>query len=143
MNAAQLRADFPEFANITTFPDASVNFWLSVAVLSLDPLRWDTMLDVGTELFVAHHLALSAREAETVAAGGIPGAVKGIVTNKAVDKVSVGMDASSVSLTDGGFWNMTTYGIQFLQLARMIGAGGIQVGAGGTPPGVPFPGSLG
>lgn len=126
MDTTQVRKDFPEFADPAKYPESSVKFWLSIAALTLNADRWGSLLDLGTELFVVHHLVLAARDALGGAAG-IPGKVEGIVSSKAVDKVSVGYDAGSVSLTDAGFYNMSVYGIRFLQLARMIGAGGIQL----------------
>lgn len=128
ITAAQLRQDFPEFADAATYPDSAVAFWLSVAVITLPADRWTTLLDVGTELFVAHHLVLAAQAAEDVAAGATPGEVTGPATAKAVDKVSVSYDVGNVSLENGGFWNMSAYGIRFLQMARMIGAGPVQLG---------------
>jgi hypothetical protein len=128
ITAAQLRQDFPEFASAETYPDPAIAFWLNVAVITLPADRWDTLLPVGTELFVAHHLVLAAQAADDVAIGATPGDVTGPVTSKAVDKVSVSYDVGNVSLENGGFWNLSTYGIRFLQLARMIGAGPVQLG---------------
>jgi hypothetical protein len=123
---ATLRAQFPEFTDPVAYTDAAIGLWLSVSVLLLDPNRWDTLIDTGTSLFICHHLTLAARDQQVAAAGGIPGAVQGIMTAKAVDKVSAGYDAQSVLLTDGDFWNMSSYGIQFLNMARLLGAGGVQ-----------------
>ncbi|TJZ75585.1 DUF4054 domain-containing protein [Chitiniphilus eburneus] len=127
MDAQQFRTDFPEFANTSTYPTATVDFWLSLAEKMLPPDRWCDLWGHGLELFTAHHLALGAANQRAAAVGGIPGQVKGPATSKAVDKVSAGYDSGAVTLTDGGFWNLTTYGIEFLQLARMVGAGGIQL----------------
>lgn len=126
--ASQLRTDFPEFTDQTVYPDSSVNMWLGVAAITLPEDRWGAWWVLGQELFACHHLVLAAQAAEDVADGNTPGEVTGATTSKAVDKVSVGYDASAVTLTDGGFWNMTRYGIQFLQFARMIGSGGAQLG---------------
>lgn len=136
MDTTQVRTDFPEFTDPAKYPESAVKFWLSVAGLMLNADRWGTLLDVGTELFVAHHLVLAARDAASGAAGGTPGGVQGVVASKTVDKVSVSYDSASVSLTDAGFWNMTSYGIRFLQFARMMGAGGMQVGSGSSAPGI-------
>ena len=76
---------------------------------------------------MAHNLALAAGNQLAAMVGGAPGQIKGPVTSKSVDKVSVGYDSGAVALQDGGFFNLTTYGIQFLQLARMVGTGGIQL----------------
>lgn len=128
MDAATFRQDFPEFTDTTAYPDSSVTFWLGVASISLPEDRWGAWWGLGQELFAAHHIVLAAQAVDDVSLGTTPGEVVGPTTAKAVDKVSVGMDAASVTLTDGGFWNMTRYGVQFLQFARMVGAGGIQLG---------------
>lgn len=128
ITATQLRADFPEFSDTTKYADATINFWLSVAVITLSESRWGTLLPVGTELFVAHHLVTQALASEDSDVGITPGEVVGPTTAKAVDKVSISMDASAVALEDAGFWNSSLYGIRFMQFARMIGAGGIQLG---------------
>ena len=44
-----------------------------------------------------------------------------------MDKVTNSYDTKSVSLTDAGFWNMSMYGVQLMQLARLVGAGPIQL----------------
>ena len=127
MDATQFRQDFPEFADTTKYPDSSVNLWLTLAGKTLAEDRWCDYLDIGTELFVAHNLALAAVNQLFASVGGAPGQIKGPVTSKSVDKVSVGYDSGAVALQDGGFFNLTTYGIQFLQYARMVGTGGIQL----------------
>ncbi|KAF1069148.1 MAG: hypothetical protein GAK45_01169 [Pseudomonas citronellolis] len=127
MDAAKFRQDFSEFVDPDKYPDSVVNFWLSLASVTLPADRWCDYLDAGIELFTAHNLALAAGNQATAAVGGTPGQVKGPLTAKAVDKVSAGYDSGAATLEDGGFFNLTTYGIQFLQLARMIGSGGIQL----------------
>lgn len=127
MDAAQFRTDFPEFADTTKYPDSAVNLWLSLGEKTLAPDRWCDYLDLGLELFIAHNLAIAAGNQLAASVGGAPGQVKGPLTSKSVDKVSAGYDTGAVALQDGGFFNLTTYGIQYLQLARMVGTGGIQL----------------
>jgi hypothetical protein len=127
MDAATFRADFPVFANPAIFPDSQINFQIDLAVIRLPECRWTTLLPYGIELFVAHNLSLARAAQIAAAAGAAPGALNGPVTSKAVDKVSYSMDPSLVALTDGGYWNLTSFGVEFLQLARMIGAGPIQL----------------
>lgn len=117
MNVAGFRAAYPEFADAIRYPDQSIAAQLTVAAIRLPSDRWDTLLDTGVGLFVAHALSVINRGASIIAPQ----------SSKAVDKVSVSYDTAAVSLVDGGYWNATAYGIQFLQLARMIGAGGIQL----------------
>jgi hypothetical protein len=128
MDATTFRQDFPEFTDPVTYSDATVTFWLGVAAISLPSDRWGAWWNLGQELFAAHHLVLAAQSSDDASLGITPGEVSGPVTAKSVDKVSASMDASAVTLEDGGFWNMTRYGIQLLQFARMCGTGGIQLG---------------
>ena len=140
ITAAQFAIDFPEFANATTFPPASIDFWLNVASLTLNAQAWGALLDMGTELFVAHHMAIAARDQAAVSTGGMPGTQTGPTASKAVDKVSVSYDTASAAVNDAGFWNLTSYGTRFLFYSRMVGAGGLQQGMPGPWPG--FPGNL-
>jgi len=127
VTAASFRTDFPEFASTTTYPDATVNFLAGLSANLLDATRWGALLDYGTELFIAHNLVLSAQSVKSSAAGGVPGASSGLTSSKAVDKVSVSYDTASAAVDGAGNWNLTTYGTRYIQLARMIGAGGIQL----------------
>ena len=125
---ASFRANFPEFADAAIYPDVTVSYWLGIGTRMLRPDRWADLLDHGLELFTAHHIALARQAVQASAGGGTPGANTGVVTGKAVDKVSVSYDAGSTTLDAGaGHWNATTYGVQFLQLARMAGSGGWQL----------------
>lgn len=126
MDSAQFRQDFPEFST-PQYSDSAINLWMNLAKATLPADRWCDYLDIGIELWVAHNLALAAGNQLTASAGGAPGQIKGPVTSKSVDKVSVGYDSGAAAIQDGGFFNLTTYGIQFLQLAQMVGTGGIQL----------------
>ena len=127
VTAASFRATLPEFANTSVYSDAQVGFWLVEAGMMLPAARWGDVLDMGITYRTAHNLALARRDAIATQAGGVPGNVLGIETSKAVDKVSKSSDANSVAVTGAGLWNSTSYGIRFVQLARMVGAGGMQL----------------
>lgn len=129
VDAATFRASFPEFADPTKYPDAQINFWIGISPVYLNPCVYTdpAALDFVTQLFVAHNIVLSRTAQFTSQVGGIPGGVTGPTTSKQVDKVSYSSAAQLVALENGGAWNMTQYGIQFLQLARMWGAGGFQL----------------
>lgn len=127
MDAAQFRQDFPEFTDTAKYPDSAVNMWMGLAIKVLPPLVWLDYLDVGIELYTAHNLTIAARNQATAALGGLPGEVKGPMTGKTVDKVSASYGSGLVALSDGGYYNQTTYGIQLLQLARMVGTASIQL----------------
>lgn len=133
ITAIPFRSDFTEFANTTIFPDSTLNYWLNVAAMMLKPSRWGSMLSVGLELFVAHNAVLEAFAVRGVAAGGLPGLSKGAVSAESVDKGALSYDTASTLELDGGNWNLTVYGSRFLRLARMMGAGPIQIGIGFDP----------
>lgn len=124
------RATFPEFASAQTYPDAQVDFYIGLAGILLNPLRWLRTLDYGTMLFVAHNLALEFQAQKSGQSGNAPGWATGAVNNKSVDKVSVGFDVQSAMEEGAGHWNLTTYGTRFIRLARLMGMGPVQVGIG-------------
>lgn len=121
VDAAKFRADFPEFADESKYPPAMVDFWLGFAAKLLISDRWADVLDYGLELMTAHNLTVAKRNEAT------PGAIAAPVASKSVDKVSISYDTSAIKLENAGHWGATSYGIQFLQLARMVGAGGVQL----------------
>jgi hypothetical protein len=126
---ATFRADFPEFSDTTKYTSSEFSLWNMVAESLLGPaaLRWDVLFDRGCELVIAHHLAIAARNQQAAAAGGIPGEVVGPASAKSVDKVSVSRDVGAVTTEGGAFWNMTSYGVQFMTYVRLMGAGPIQL----------------
>jgi hypothetical protein len=131
VTVASFRQQFPEFTDASVYDGGLITTFVNLAVNCFqNALRWDVnCIDYGTGLFVAHHLVLQARANQTADVGGIPGTVQGVITSKSVDKVAVGYDTKSVTLADAPFWNMTTYGLRFMQLTRMFGMGGVQLGA--------------
>ncbi|MDW3684900.1 DUF4054 domain-containing protein [Cupriavidus sp. CV2] len=127
MDAAQFRQDFPEFSDTTRYTDAVVDFWLIVAVSLVNECRWGVLTDQGIELVTAHHLVLAARDEAAENVGGIPGQMTGPLASKSVDKVSSSYDTGAATIEDGGFWNLTSYGVRYLTLAKLMGMGGVQL----------------
>jgi len=124
---AQFRAAFPEFASEVNYPDPQIQFWLDVAAKLLNVDRWYDLIDQGYMLFSAHHLVIARCDQLAAYSGGMPGAIQGAVASKSVDKVSVSYQNDTAMYQDAGFWNLTTYGLQYWNLVRMVGAGGIQL----------------
>lgn len=131
VTASTFRAAFPEFADTETYPDEMVDLWITAANRLMSADRWASLLDLGTQLFIAHNLVLGARDRKAAANGGVGGTSGGVVASKSVDKVSVSYDTGAGTISGGGAWNLTTYGVRYLQLARMVGAGGMQISPGG------------
>ena len=131
---AQMRQNFPEFANQVRFPTGMIQFWLNWSYLMLNAQRFKTSLDMAAQLFTAHNLSIERRAMDeaTVAGAANSGTVginSGPVNSKSVDKVSVGYDPGAVNDPDAGFWNLTIYGARLWQLIQMFGAGPVQIGA--------------
>jgi len=128
MTPAEFRTNFPEFTDSTRYPDAQIQFYLTLGSKLLTDARWVTsdLLDYGLQLYVAHQVSLAAQRVASAAAGGQIG-VAGVTSGKAVDKVSVSYDTSAVLEKDAGHWNLTPYGLQFINLVRMAGSGGYQL----------------
>lgn len=127
MDVGLFRTEFPEFADTTVYPTTQINFWASIAELQVRLIVWKDMRANGVKLYVAHEITLAAQNAKAGKQGGVPGVSGGIANNKTVGSVSVGYDSQSNSEKDAGYWNLTNYGKQFIRLARIFGAGAIQL----------------
>lgn len=136
---ATFRADFPEFASVTVYPDAAFDFWKQYAIQVMSVARWGaaasgsdprTLYDIGMELFIAHNLVLEARAQAEAANSAPPGGSTGPVSGKSVDKVSISYSTADAIEEGGGNLNLTIYGTRYYKLMRMAGAGGFQTGVG-------------
>lgn len=135
INASQFRSNFNEFTDVGLYPDSLIIFWIAIATLFLNRCRWGNTYLFGLQLYAAHNIVLEAQARETAEGGGIPGMTKGTITGENVGQVSISYDSIPAVEQNGSYWNLTVYGIRFLHIARMMGAGGIQVGPGGSAPG--------
>lgn len=128
LTASQFRTDFSEFADTSKYPDALVALWLTVALAQVQNAdRWSTLLPTAQELVAAHYLVLATRDRLAAANGGTPGAPLALVTAEAAADLSTAYDVTALLLENAGLWNQTSYGQRYFSLARMIGAGGIQL----------------
>lgn len=134
MTVELFRQQFRAFNDPDLSEDGAVNYYIGLATNFLtggsQGSRWDSItLDRAVGLYVAHHLVLDARDAQAVSGGGgIPGELEGVATGKTVDKVSITQDAELVSFENEPFWNQTRYGVALMELVRLFGAGGVQIG---------------
>lgn len=128
LTPAAFRDQFPVFASTTTYPDTEIQFWIDLAAKLHSVERWGDLYDYGVSLFVAHNLSLEFSSTAAAAAGQAPGQVVGALSSASVDKVSYSRDSSSAMDPKNGHWNLTTYGLRWVRLMRMIGAGPLQVG---------------
>src|SRR5579872_5404682 len=98
----QFTTDFPEFgATGANVSQGQFNMWANIAGLMLTP-PWGppgpdsngnaTQYDYGSELFIAHNLALGIQAAQQAKSGGAPGLNRGAINSESVGPVSVGYD---------------------------------------------------
>lgn len=135
VTVAQFRLDYPEFSVVTDYPDSAVTYFLNLAVAMLNSDRWGNQLDIATELYIAHNLAIEKRAQLEAVNGEVPGTTTGPISSKSVDKVSVGFDVGSAVSEGAGHWNLTVYGTRFYKLAKMFGASPLFIGLGFAPVG--------
>lgn len=127
VTVASFREAFPAFADPAAYTEGEVTFWIAFALLQHNADRWGNMLDGGVQLFVAHNLSLEYNARLAAKSGQGAGAVVGALTSVTADKVSWTRAAPDTNPADG-HWDLTSYGKRWKQLARMMGAGGIQIG---------------
>ncbi|QZN96383.1 DUF4054 domain-containing protein [Symbiopectobacterium purcellii] len=125
----KFRETFPQFADETKYPTPMIQARLVLADALMSESRFGPdVFPYVVCLFVAHYMALNAADSRSAAVGGAGGANSGIMTAKAVDKVSASYDASNTLNADAGFWNNTRYGSEFWEYLMIFGAGAIQLG---------------
>lgn len=123
-DVAQFRAEFPEFANATTFPDVTLQMYWDNATCYVSDVNCGTLAgecrQLALNLMTAHLTKLS----QLILAGQTPG----LVQNATVDKVTVGLTPPPLR-SEWQWWLMTTpYGMQLLALLQGRSVGGFYVG---------------
>jgi len=126
-NVGAFRTSFPEFSSAIVYPDPMITMWAGLAERQVRSCVWKDSVTLGQSLYVAHELTIQAQSIKAASVGGVPGTSGGIANSKTVGSVSVGYDTTSTAEKDAGWWNQTTYGKQFIRLARIFGAGCVQL----------------
>ena len=127
MDVAKFRTDFPEFADASRYTANTVTFWSGIGEKLVSQDRFGDLYTAAVELFTAHNLVLAAGNKAAAASGALPGGAGGAVASKAVGSVNVSYDTASSLELNAGHWNQTTYGRQYIRLARLIGQGCYQL----------------
>ena len=136
---------YPQYGSIiVTNPDGSTTttdkvppyvreMFLAMANSTVLEKRWKDSWKYGMCLFLAHHCHLYMQTSAPVDAliGKVMslGKPQGLASSKSVGDVSVSYDFGTISeaLARWGTWNLTTYGQQFANYARLLGKGGMYV----------------
>lgn len=121
------RTQFPEFADTVKYPTPMITLWSTLAQQQVRQCIWKCSWTLGVSLYVAHEITIAALNVKAAKVGGTPGTSGGIANTKTVGQATVGYDATTTTEQNAGGWNRTTYGQQFIRLARIFGAGVIQL----------------
>lgn len=127
MDISLFRSTFTEFSDTTKYPNALISFWAGLAEKQVLSSVWKDCTQTGVYLYVAHEITLAAQSAHAGKIGGAPGSQGGIASSKTVGSVTVNYDPNTTTEKDAGYWNLTNYGKQFIRLARIFGAGAVQL----------------
>lgn len=130
------RVDFSEFASLVAYTDSSINYWLNMATLLINPCLLGgptvavsnppaTLYDIAVELFAAHNLVLERPAQLTAANNGVPGVTTGPISSKRVGPVSISYDVGVGVDPEDGQYNLTIYGTRFINLYKLAGAPGM------------------
>jgi hypothetical protein len=118
------RATFPAFADVTKFPDASLQMWWTMATVYIND--YDNCLICGTTLQMALNLMTAhlAQSFAMIAAGQVTAPVTGATEG------SVAVTLQAPPSTNGWqFWLSTTpYGLQLWALLSSLLVGGLTIG---------------
>lgn len=118
----------------TSIVDPSIiEMYIGMADAVVKEARWRKQWKFAMGLFVAHFLTLylqsmaaaNSTAAQVVAAGQ----ARGLMASKSVGDVSVSYDFSAIAQGLDGWaaWNLTTFGVQYATLAKIVGKGGMYV----------------
>lgn len=129
---------YPQFGiNTTTntynVPEMVIQMYLEMADSRIKESRWHKSWKIGMCLFIAHSCTLYLQTVSTPEDGqqviASAGQIQGLQTSMSADGVSVGKDYSTIvkSEENANDFNLTTFGIQFLSLAKLFGRGGFTV----------------
>ena len=129
---------YPQFGiNTTTntynVPEMVIQMYLEMADSRIKESRWHKSWKIGMCLFIAHYCTLYLQTVSTPEDGqqviASAGQIQGLQTSMSADGVSIGKDYSTIvkSEENANDFNLTTFGIQFLSLAKLFGRGGFTV----------------
>lgn len=118
---ADIKERFPAFGELE---DGDIQKIIDRAGPYFDVARWDDLLDEGMGLWVAHQLALQARDAT---AGSNNGGFTDATTMKKVDQMQKSMSAEIIKAGMDNPYMATVYGQQYLDLRRLVGIGATAV----------------
>lgn len=129
---ADFRKAMPAFTE-TIIPDEALQGYVDMASAVVKEARWHSLWKEGMRLYIAHFVTLylgSPDDGATAQQIRNAGKIQGNTTQKHVGNVSLTYDgglAATSDLTGWAAFKLTTYGVQFATLAKLVGKGGMYV----------------
>ena len=120
-----VRDRYPEFSDVTDYPDARIQTFITKGEGELSEGQWGDQYNEGLLAFTAHFLA---RSTSTARSGGSVGSI-GPIASKSVGDVSVSFASvvGSNPSAQESFWNSTPYGQEYWRLITLFGVGMLAV----------------
>ena len=124
VNVATFRIRFPEFSDVTEYPDARIQLFIDDTVLYIgsDETRWCNKYDIAQAYLAAHLLSIG-----TLSEAGDSSSSSGAITTKKAGGVSVtrASNSSQELGTSDGFYISTIYGQMFLNIRNTCFVGAL------------------
>ena len=122
---------YPQFRG-GVLPDAALDMYVDLGLSCVNYRRFNRMWKAAIGLFIAHFctLYLQSMQPEGTDASQVLAAASsaGMVTSESADGVSYSRDGSALNDLNGlAAFKMTTFGVQFAAMAKLVGRGGMYV----------------
>lgn len=121
---------YPQFRGV--LPDAALDMYVDLGLSCVNYRRFNRMWKAAIGLFIAHFctLYLQSMQPEGTEASQVLASASsaGMVTSESADGVSYSRDGSALNDLNGwAAFKMTTFGVQFATMAKLVGRGGMYV----------------
>lgn len=121
---------YPQFRGV--LPDAVLDMYVDLGLSCVNYRRFNRMWKAAIGLFIAHFctLYLQSMQPEGTDASQVLASASsaGMVTSESADGVSYSRDGSALNDLNGwAAFKMTTFGVQFATMAKLVGRGGMYV----------------
>ena len=126
MVVSDFRSTLKEFSNSAQYSDDDINLWIGLASEAINAALVGNRRTIMMCYYIAHHLTLARRD-QAAANAATPGQATGLISGKSAGGITISYNNSATTNEKAGHWNLTTYGTRFYSLARMAGAGGVQL----------------
>ena len=128
---ADFRSAMPAFTE-AIISDETLQPYIDMASSVIREARWHTLWRTGMGLFIAHFVTLFLQLPEAgLTKEELLNASKvgGSISSKTVGPISVSYDNTQATSDLNGWaaWKLTSFGVQFATLAKVLGKGGMYI----------------